>query len=224
MGAVDGIGAVTGLHAEAVLARRLGLRAACCGPTPGRAEDLAEELVEEQGVIALVSFGLCGGLAAGLRPGTLILPATVLSEDEPPYPTDPVWRRAVRARLPDAVEAPLLSVDRVVTSVAEKAALHAETGAAAVDTESVGVATVAARLGLPFLVLRAVADPAHLALPRAALVGVRPDGRVAAGAALAATLRHPQEIGLLIRTARASRAAMQSLLRGGAALGPALRP
>lgn len=222
MGAVEGIGAVTGLHAEAVLARRLGMRAACCGATPARAEDLAEELVEEQGVVALVSFGLCGGLAPWLTPGTLVVADTVLTDDEAPYATDGPWRRALLDRLPGAVTGPVLGLDRVVTSVAEKAELHDTTGALAVDTESPGVASVAARLGLPFMVLRAVADPADMALPRAALVGVRSDGRVAVGAALAAALRHPAEIPLLLRTARASRAAMAALLRGGAVLGPAL--
>lgn len=222
MGAVEGIGAVTGLHAEAVLARRLGMRAACCGPTPARAEDLAADLVEDQGVIALVSFGLCGGLAPWLTPGTLVVADTVLTEDEAPYPTDADWRRALLDRLPGAVTGPVLGLERVVTSVAEKADLFAETGALAVDTESTGVAAAAARAGVPFLVLRAVADTAGEALPRAALVGVKDDGRVAVGAALAATLRHPAEIPLLIRTARASRAAMKALLRGGALLGPTL--
>lgn len=223
MGAVEGIGAVTGLHSETVLARRLGMRAACCGSTPGRAEDLAEELIEEQGVIALVSFGLCGGLDPALKPGTLIIPDCVVAEDDPTgFATDDRWRAALLDRLPDARAGRLLGHDQIVATVEEKAELFALTGALAVDTESTGVADVAQRHGLPFMALRAVCDPATLALPRAALVAVTETGRVDTGAVMRAVLCHPEEIGRLIRLASANRAAMKALLRGGAVLGAAL--
>ncbi|EKV28603.1 Adenosylhopane nucleosidase, HpnG [Caenispirillum salinarum AK4] len=223
MGAVEGIGAVTGLHAETVLARRLGMRAACCGIPPGRAEDLAEELVEEQNVVALVSFGLCGGLDPAVAPGTLVIPDRVVGEDDyTGFPTDTRWRSALLDRLPEARTGRLLGHDRIVATVAEKAELFALTEALAVDTESTGVATVAQRHGLPFMALRAVCDPATMALPRAALVAVTETGRVDAGAVLRAVLRHPGEIGRLVRLGAANRAAMKALLRGGAVLGPTL--
>lgn len=223
MGAVEGIGVVTGLHSEAVIARRLGLRAACCGATPGRAEDLAEELVEEQGVIALVSFGLAGGLTPAMRPGTLLIPSAVLPEDGgAAFPTADLWRTNLLRALPEALTGALLSADHVVTTMAEKRDLFEETAAVAVDTESAGVAEVAARHGLPFVAMRAICDPHDMALPRSARAAVRPDGRVALRPVLAAVLRHPGELARLAATARASRAAHGALLRGAPLLGPSL--
>lgn len=116
------------------------MRAACCGSTPGRAEDLAEELVEEQSVVALLSFGLCGGLDPRVKPGTLIIPDRVIAEDDPTgFRTDERWRAALRARLPDARTGPLLGHDEIVATVAEKAELYALTGALAVDMESMAL-------------------------------------------------------------------------------------
>lgn len=223
MGAVEGIGLVTGLYSEAVIARRLGFRVACCGANLGRAEDLAEELVEEQGVIALASFGLAGGLTPTMRPGTLLIASSVLTEDgDPGYPTDDLWRTNLLQALPEALTGGLVSVDRIVQSPADKRDLFETTAAVAVDTESAGVAEVAARRGLPFVVMRAICDPWDMALPQAALVGVKADGRVDVGRVLGAVLRRPGEIGLLARTARASRAAHATLLRGAPLLAPSL--
>ncbi|SOD90655.1 hypothetical protein [Caenispirillum bisanense] len=223
MGAVEGIGVVTGLQSEAAIVRRLGHRVACSGANLGRAEDLAEELIEEQGVIALVSFGLAGGLAPGMAPGTLLVPSAVMGEDDGfALPTDALWRTNLLRALPDALTGAILGLDRVVPGVAEKRDLFEQTAAVAVDTESLGVAEAAARRGLPFVALRAVCDPWDMSLPQAALVGVTPTGHVAVGRVLAAVLRHPAEAAGLARTARASRIAHAALFRGAAALAATL--
>lgn len=223
MGAVEGIGAVTGLHSETTLARRLGMRAACCGSTPGRAEDLAEELIEEQGVIALVSFGLCGGLDPTLRPGTLIVPKRVVAEDDyAGFPTHRPWHAALIARLPEARTGALLGYDETVASAEDKAELFALTNALAVDTESTGVALVALRHGLPFMALRAVRDPADLSIPTSALVCVTESGRMNPIIMARALLANPGEIGRQARLTIAGWAAWRALLRGGAVLAATL--
>ncbi len=61
-------------------------------------------------------------------------------------------------------------------SVAAKATLRAASGALAIDMESAAVAEAAAEAGVPFLVLRVIADPADRAIPPVALHGVAPDG------------------------------------------------
>jgi hypothetical protein len=80
------LGIVTGLAAEARLARPLGL-ALAGGGQPDGAEAAAEWLVEQR-VDALVSFGLAGGLDPALRPGDVVVPATV-RDDNYVYATDP---------------------------------------------------------------------------------------------------------------------------------------
>ena len=58
---------------------------------------------------------------------------------------------------------------RIVATQADKARAWIDTGALAVDLESAVVARAAAAAGIPFLVLRAIADPATRHLPPARL-------------------------------------------------------
>ena len=68
--------------------------------------------------------------------------------------------------------------ERIVATAADKRALFEATGAQAVDMESHEVAAVAAAAGLPFLVIRALADPYDQVIPQVAREALRPDGRV----------------------------------------------
>ena len=56
-----------------------------------------------------------------------------------------------------------------------------------------------------------VADTAEEVLPRAAVVGLTPDGRPAAGRVALALLRQPRELPALLTVAKRSRVALQSL-------------
>lgn len=98
-------------------------------------------------------------------------------------------------------------------TAAGKAALHAATGAVAVDMESHIVAEVAAAHALPFAVVRVIGDAADTDLPGAARVPLGPDGNVRMGAVLAAVARRPRDIPALIRLAGATGRAL-AVLRG----------
>jgi len=135
------LGIVTGLAAEARLARPLGLVRAG-GGLPAGAQAAAEWLVS-QGVDGLLSFGLAGGLDPALRAGTIVLAAGV-REDGRLTTTDP----ALSARFGQA-DGVLLAGSAVLAAACEKAALFAATGALAIDLESGAVARVAARHRLP---------------------------------------------------------------------------
>jgi hopanoid-associated phosphorylase len=217
------IAALTGLAAEAEIARRAGLTATATG---GGARTLAaaERLLAE-GATALVSFGIAGALAPDLAPGALLLPRRVLAEDGDAFVVD----AALHARLAVALglvadERDLLGAQRIVGAPADKAALHRRTGAAAVDLESGYVAAAAARRGRPFIVLRAVADPAGFALPRAAAVGLDAAGNVAIAPVLRALLRAPWQIGALVRVALHTRHALATLSRAVPSLARLSRP
>jgi hypothetical protein len=101
-----------------------------------------------------------------------------------------------------------------VADPAAKKALRAMTGALAVDMESQVAAAFAAQRQVPFAALRAVADTAAETLPRAAAVGLTPDGRPAPLRVLAALARNPREIGPLKTIAARSRTALASLGHG----------
>jgi hypothetical protein len=79
--------------------------------------------------------------------------------------------------------------------------------------ESHGVGAAAAAAGLPFIVVRAVADPARRALPPAALAGIGQDGRRRPLAVLLRLALRPLDIGDVLRLAGDSRAALRSLGR-----------
>jgi hopanoid-associated phosphorylase len=174
------------------------------------------------GVSGLVSFGICGGLDPMLASGTLVLPHAVRGESGARYTVDRDWRGVVEASLPSdriAVHSgDILGVEQIVDTPARKAVLYRETGAVAVDLESHLVAHAARKAGIPFLVIRAVADPAERSLPSAALVGLNPDGRTAVGPVLMSLARNPAQLPALLQVALDTRRAL-STLRRAATLG-----
>jgi len=225
---VTRFGFVTGLKSETRLiedaARRGGYGApaiVCAGAHAARAEAGAARLIAE-GAEAVISFGLCGGLDPALRSGALILADAVVDHAGYGYGTGAALRARSLDKLQnlglDPAAGTILGVDRSVETAVEKSRLHRETGAIAVDMESHGVARAATKADIPFLVLRAVVDPAEQNLPRAALVATEPDGGLRYGAILAALLRRPWEFGAMPRLARESRAAFAVLERALPAL------
>ncbi len=200
-----------GMRAEAALLPR-GTRVVCAGGNPAR---LAAALAAEGGATAVLSFGIAGGLDLALRTGALLV-ATRVRGASGAWPADAAWAARIAAAT-GARPAVLAGAASVASNPAEKARLRAMTGgAAAVDLESEVAAAFAARLGLPFAALRAVADAASDALPLCAAQGLTPDGRPAVGRVLLGLLRRPGEFSQLLAVARASRAALTVLARAAA--------
>jgi adenosylhomocysteine nucleosidase len=224
-GAQPWVAVVTGLRAEARCLRKLAVRVACSGGSSERARLEAARLVAE-GAAALVSFGLAGGLARDLRPGALLLPESVRSPDGRSIPTDPRWRERLWTRLRRrglaAAGDAVAGSDQVVATAAAKRGLHATAGAGAVDMESHAIAAVASDAGVPFLILRAIADPYDRAIPQAALETVMPDGRVRVLAVLGGVIREPGQLIALVRLGRDTAAALATLRRAATLAGPDL--
>jgi adenosylhomocysteine nucleosidase len=219
------IGVVTGLRAEARCLGGLDVHVACSGGSAERARDEATRLVIE-GAVGLVSFGLAGGLTPQLRPGDLLLPESVRGTGLASWSIDPIWRERVYARLSahglEPKSGALVGSDRIIATASDKRALFDATGTQAVDTESHEAAAVATAAGLPFLVLRAVADPADQVITQVAREALRPDGRVRIRATLGGLIRQPGELMALLRLARQSARAFASLRRAAALAGPGL--
>ena len=215
------IAAVTGLEAEARIVRGMGIAAAASGGDSARTAAVAERMLAS-GAAALVSFGIAGALAPGLGSGTLLLPRRILDEGGGARAVDRAWhartRTALSARGIPAVEDDLLGAALLVAVRAAKAELHRRTGAVAIDLESAAAGAVAARFGRPFLVVRAVADPADFDLPPAALVGIDAEGRTALLPVLGSILKGPGQIRDLVRLARHTRRALAALARAAPAL------
>jgi adenosylhomocysteine nucleosidase len=208
------VGAVTGLAAEAKLARRAGLIARPSGGIPAQTTAIAESLLRE-GAEALISFGIAGALAPALARGSLLLPRAVVDETGSRYAIDGEWRVQVSEALRRAGlridEGDLLGARDPAASPARKAELHRVSGTVAIDLESHLVAQVAARAGKPFLVLRAIADSAAQTLPDAAVHGLAPNGKPALGRVLLSIARDPRQIPALISLAGDTRRALDAL-------------
>ena len=214
------LAALCGFAAEARLARRFGLPVFATGGDGVRGRAMATRAAETAD--GLLSFGIAGGLAPRLAAGTLLLPRMVIAANGERLAVDVGLHRRILTALAaadlHAETGDLLALDAIVATPHAKAVQHARHGTLAVDLESLPAAHAAHAASKPFLVLRAVADPAGRGLPAAALVGLHPSGRAAPGRVLAAVLRQPGQIPDLIATARDTRRALSALRAALAAL------
>ncbi|UKJ75188.1 hypothetical protein [Azospirillum brasilense] len=209
---------LTGMALEARIARRSGLPVACATGDAAAAE--AAHRLLEGGTCGIISFGIAGGLAPDLRPGSLVVATAVVDEDGTVHETCQPWQNRLHDALPQAHSGMVAGARIPAATVGDKARLRALTGAAAVDLESLAVARACQAWGRPFAVLRAVADPAWRALPAAALAGLDGAGRMAPGAVLARLAADPRELVALGRLAWDLGRALASL-RGAAQAFPA---
>jgi len=220
-----------GLQREAAILARDGIIAIPGGGDATRLEAALEEAAP--GATMILSCGIAGALDPTLRAGDLIfhLPPFVSSEVEKHPPTDVVgvstsldtngwggWVQGLKSALPHAYLGAIIGQDHIAATVAEKVALHAATGALAVDMESHVAARVAGRHGLLFAAIRTISDTAGESLPPAALVGMNPDGSMALGRVLASLARHPAQLPALIRTGRSAEVAFKALVAVGDAI------
>lgn len=226
-----------GLKREAAIVARPGWTVVAGGGDAAWLEAELEGAAAVGGVSALLSCGVAGALDPGLRAGDVVVGSLHLGhaghvraptaphampecvdERTPGHVRGDDLEKWLARHLPDACRGTVIGSDTIIASAAEKAALHAATGAVAVDMESHIAARVAARHGLPFAILRTISDSADQALPPAALVGMRPDGGLALGAVLASLARDPAQLPALIRTGRDAGAALRGLRRALATL------
>ena len=181
------------------------------GPKRSR---LAAEALLRGGADALLSWGSAGGLAANLFPGALILPKFVIAADQTRCPVHPQWHRYLWNRLEGRLDlhAEPLAESRVVLShPADKIALFSQTGAIAVDMESSTVGAVAQEAGLPFIAIRAIADPAHKTIPQSILTAVDDFGRLELFRLVKELINRPIELFTLARLVGDFRSAHRSL-------------
>lgn len=228
------IGIVVALPAEArsVVRQRLRFDAlhelsgghwlAVSGAGPERAQAAAQRLIDRE-VQALISWGCAAAIIGRLRPGHLVLPDAILSADGQSHAADKAWRERLSRTMPVHVvphAGQLRESPRVISTRQEKSALHQLTGAIAVDMESAAVARVAGSRQLPFLAIRAIADPAAMDFPLAVTRALNPRGDVRMASLLGHLARQPAQVGELISLGRAFGAALRTLRQVRQAAGP----
>ena len=176
----------------------------------GAGESNAEasaKLLIAQGATRLISWGCAGALSAVLQSGDLVLADTLITAEGETIAVNADWHQHVKAVLEKlACESKfalrcgvLLESKTLVSTSHDKQHKHQQTRAIALDMESVAIAKVAQYHALPFLAIRAIADPVTMDLPKAVSHALNEQGDVQLGKLLKYLLWHPSESkGLLI--------------------------
>ena len=217
------LGIVTGLLSEtrvlgAALDRSGGggeVAIRCAGANADRARAHATDLVDS-GARALLSFGVAGAIDPALRPGALIATDRIGRGPGATESPDAAWLQSFLSCIEPREKVHIVDIadsDTLVSTVVGKRGLYEQTGGGAVDMESVAVAGVARSAGIPFLIVRAIADPASRAPPPEALATVAADGGIRHGVAIKTLLRKPGSISIYLRLAADNRAALATLRR-----------
>ena len=216
--AVPRTGIIIALGSErAALARlphaSLGWSLVQSGPGPERAAQCATAAVAA-GAQALVSWGLAGGLAADVTPGTVVVPRRVIMQRGEVFVAAAAWRERLASLTSEFTvsDGDLLTVPAPLGSPAAKAGAAAALGAVAVDMESAAIAAVAARARVPFVALRVVVDAQRDVVPAGAEKWIDARGNTRTAAALGAIVR-PGEWQALWRLAQRYRTANAVLVR-----------
>ncbi len=143
------------------------------GPGPklaGRALDVVREKKDLQRLnvnlelTGLASTGFCGALDPALQPCDIFVARQLLSRDRKEAAVTSVHECSPITSTRKYKSGPLLSIDRVATTAAEKAELR-QTGADAVEMEAAAVAAKAQEWNLPFYAIRVVTDTAAESFP-----------------------------------------------------------
>ena len=149
-------------------ARALGSGCHVTGTGEAGERALAGLLREHKPDTVLIA-GLCGGLDPSLGAGDLILAREVMDAAgnglQPPAMTVTNARRALRNEGPRFICSRLVSVVAPVATPEAKRDLWNLHGAAGVDMETAAFARLAVEHGVDWMALRAVIDPAAMALP-----------------------------------------------------------
>ncbi|MCI0655341.1 MAG: phosphorylase [Methylococcaceae bacterium] len=183
------------------------------GIGPDKAAAGAEILIG-QGCNALLSWGCAAALEPELKPGDLIIPEKILCANAEAFNTGHEWRGKLLDRLADHQTihtGPITESRTLVGTAADKLALRNQTGAIALDMESAAIARLAARQNLPFVTIRAIADPASMDLPKPVATAVNQNGDLKFSLLLALIARNPGSIPGLVQLAICFRAAQRRL-------------
>jgi len=186
--------------------------------------EVAAKLLITQGATHLISWGCAGALSVSLQSGNLLLADSLIDAEGATLDVDTSWHRQVRtvlekllalsAHKPNFVLrcGALLESKTLVSTSHDKHKLHQQTNALALDMESIAIAKVAQTYALPFLAIRAIADPVTMDLPAAVSYAFNEQGDVELGKLLRFLLAHPSELKGLITLGQHFNAAKNTLI------------
>jgi adenosylhomocysteine nucleosidase len=168
-----------------------------------RAAEAVRVAAGRRPIAAVISAGYCGALEKRLAIGDIFVATCIESAG-----------RRIPVNVPEAAArftaGPIMSVDRVASSAAVKAALR-ERGAYAVEMEAAGIADEAAQIGAPVFCIRSVTDLADESFVVDFDAALREDGQFSTGRILWQAFRKPAAFPELIRLRRRCQTASGAL-------------
>jgi adenosylhomocysteine nucleosidase len=177
----------------------------------------ASQLLITQGANQLISWGCAAALDESFQPGDLILANSCVDADNIAFDLNTEnWLTHTKTCLDkrltvNTYTGKLAESKSIVASSRAKAKIAEATGAIALDMESIAVAKVAQANHLPFLTIRAIADPLAMDLPTAVSHALNDQGDVVLSKLLTYLLWHPAELSGLIRLGLHFNAAKKTL-------------
>lgn len=161
----------------------------------------AAELLLAGGATRLMSWGCAAALGETLKAGDLVLADALIDVNNHSIDFDREWRDYVANQLSRHVvvhAGALAESEKIMSASEDKKKLRSKTNAVALDMESIAVAKVARQNRLPFLAIRAIADPVGMSLPAAIEYALNDRGDVVLGKLLLHLALHPgQLLGLI---------------------------
>jgi len=172
----------------------------CSGAGPKNAAT-ASQLLIDKGAKRLISWGCAAALSSDLKPGNLVLPQQLQSESNQLLSLDSPWLTHVSEQLSTLQpNNGLLAESSIIVAESHaKKAINRQSNAIALDMESIAVAQTARQHNLPAIVIRCIADPVEMSLPKAVSYALNEQGDVVLPKLLWFLLTHPTELPGLIK-------------------------
>ena len=184
----------------------------CSGAGPENAAK-ASQLLIAKGAKKLISWGCAAALKANLHPGDLVVPQTLLTERHEELTIASPWLNDALDQLSslNPFTGSLVESSFIVADSLDKKSIHQQTRAIAVDMESIAIVKIAIQNNLPVLVIRCIADPVTMNLPKSVSYALNNQGEVVLVKLLWFLLTHPNELPGLIKLGLHFKAAKNKL-------------
>ena len=163
--------------------------------------DKASLLLIAKGAKRLISWGCAAALNDNLKPGDLIIPDQLLSEKQQTLSIVSLWSQYVQKQLASLNPHTDLLVEssKIVSESTNKRSIQKQSKGIALDMESVAIAKIALQYNLPALVIRCIADPVSMSLPKSISYAQNNQGEIILTKLLGYLLTHPAELPGLIK-------------------------
>lgn len=173
---------------------------ACSGAGPQNAAKACELLIKN-GAERLISWGCAAALSENLISGNLVLPTQLQAENKQLFSIESPWHNHAKEQLAALnINTGLLAESStIVAQSSAKRLINSQSSAIALDMESIAVAQTANQHSLPVLVIRSIADPVSMSLPKAVSYALDDEGEVVLTKLLWFLLTHPTELPSLIK-------------------------